>query len=217
MHSNAIDSTARIHPTADVESNVEVGARTSIWHRAHVRAGARIGTDCVIGRDAFIDIDVVLGDRVKVQNAALVYHGVTVEDGVFIGPGAILTNDRYPRAITPTGDVAHASDWTVSPTTLRAGCSIGAGAVVVAGVDVGRYATVGAGAVVTRDVGSHELAVGSPARRIGWVCLCGQRLMEGDAPAGAEPRAGAALTCRSCGRAYQYVPGQALESHGAHA
>ena len=86
----------------------------------------------------------------KIQNAALVYHGVTVEDGVFIGPNAILTNDRFPRAITSTGEVAGAEDWTVSPITLREGCSIGAGAVVVAGIDVGRFATVGAGAVVTR-------------------------------------------------------------------
>ena len=152
-----IDSTARIHGTADLESDVSVGPRTSIWHRAQVRAGARIGADCVIGRDAFIDEGVVLGDRVKVQNLALVYHGVTVEDGVFIGPNAILTNDRYPRAITATGEVARADDWTVSPIVLRRGCSVGAGAVVVAGTDVGSFATVGAGAVVTRDVPAHAL------------------------------------------------------------
>src|SRR6185437_16954978 len=102
---------------------------TSIWHRAQVRVGARIGAECIIGRDAFIDEGVSLGNRVKVQNGALVYHGVTVEDGVFIGPGAILTNDRFPRAITSTGDLATADDWTVSPITLRAGCSIGAGAI----------------------------------------------------------------------------------------
>jgi UDP-2-acetamido-3-amino-2,3-dideoxy-glucuronate N-acetyltransferase len=138
-----IDPTARIHPTADLESDVTVGPRTSIWHRAQVRTGARIGTECVIGRDAFIDEGVTLGDRVKIQNLALVYHGVTVEDGVFIGPNAILTNDRYPRAITAAGDLARADDWIVSPITLRHGCSIGAGAVVVAGTDVGRFATVG--------------------------------------------------------------------------
>ena len=145
-----IDPTARIHPTADLESDVTVGPHTSIWHRAQVRTGARIGAECVIGRDAFIDEDVTLGNRVKIQNLALVYHGVTVEDGVFIGPNAILTNDRYPRAITAAGELARADDWTVSPITLRHGCSIGAGAVVVAGADVGRFATVGAGSVVTR-------------------------------------------------------------------
>ena len=117
-----------------------------------------------------------LGDRVKVQNGALVYHGVTVEDGVFIGPGAILTNDRTPRAITSTGDLARASDWTVSPITLKKGCSIGAGAIVVAGVDVGSFALVGAGAVVTRPVADYAVVVGNPARRLGWVCACGLRL-----------------------------------------
>jgi UDP-2-acetamido-3-amino-2,3-dideoxy-glucuronate N-acetyltransferase len=173
-----IDPTARIHPTADLEADVAVGPRTSIWHRAQVRVGARIGAECVIGRDAFIDEGVTLGDRVKVQNLALVYHGVTVEDGVFIGPNAILTNDRYPRAITADGALARADDWTVSPITLRHGCSIGAGAVVVAGTDIGRFATVGAGSVVTRSVPDHALVAGSPARRIGWVCDCGQRLAD---------------------------------------
>ena len=138
-----IDPSARVHGTADIESDVSVGQGTSIWHRVQIRTGAKIGAECVIGRDAFIDEGVTIGDRVKIQNAALVYHGVTVEDGVFIGPGAILTNDRYPRAITSTGDLARAEDWTVSPITLRYGSSIGAGAVVVAGVEVGRFATVG--------------------------------------------------------------------------
>jgi acetyltransferase-like isoleucine patch superfamily enzyme len=195
-----IDPTARIHPTADLESDVTVGPRTSIWHRAQVRTGASIGAECVIGRDAFIDEGVTLGSRVKIQNLALVYHGVTVEDGVFIGPNAILTNDRYPRAITATGELARADDWTVSPITLRHGCSIGAGAVVVAGTDVGRFATVGAGSVVTRSVPDHALVVGSPARRIGWVCACGARIhAEADAtgaPAAASHEGVAA--CPSC-------------------
>jgi acetyltransferase-like isoleucine patch superfamily enzyme len=205
-----IDPSARVHPTADLEPDVAVGPETSIWHRAQVRVGARIGAQCVIGRDAFIDEGVVIGDRVKVQNGALIYHGVTVEDGVFIGPGAILTNDRYPRAITPAGDLARAEDWTVSPIRLRYGASIGAGAVVVAGTDVGRFATVGAGAVVTRDVPSHALVAGSPARRIGWVCACGVRLQDADgAPAAAKPPHYAThpeLHCPSCARTYVYVP-----------
>jgi acetyltransferase-like isoleucine patch superfamily enzyme len=196
-----IDATARIHPTADLEADVSVGPRSSIWHRAQVRIGARIGAECVIGRDAFIDEGVTLGDRVKIQNLALVYHGVTVEDGVFIGPNAILTNDRFPRAITATGELARADDWTLSPITLRTGCSIGAGAVVVAGTDVGRFATVGAGSIVTRSVPDHALVAGNPARRIGWVCACGQRLVgaTGDrVPAG---HAGPAR-CAACGATY---------------
>jgi hypothetical protein len=135
---------------------------------------------------------------------------VTVGNGVFIGPGAILTNDRYPRAVTSTGDLARAEDWEVSPIELEDGCSIGAGAVVVAGVTIGRYATVGAGAIVTRDVPSHALVVGNPARRLGWVCSCGARLVDssGD-PAAAVPPPYAAhteLLCQSCGRVYAYVP-----------
>jgi UDP-2-acetamido-3-amino-2,3-dideoxy-glucuronate N-acetyltransferase len=201
-----IDPTARVHPTADVEDDVAVGPGTSIWHRAQVRTGARIGAECIVGRDAFIDERVVIGDRVKIQNAALVYHGVTVEDGVFIGPNAILTNDRFPRAITATGELARADDWTVSPILLRRGCSIGAGAVVVAGIDVGRFATVGAGAVVTRAVPDHALVVGNPARRLGWVCACGARLRSGDGPAPAEPQDGSDLLCASCERVYVYDP-----------
>jgi acetyltransferase-like isoleucine patch superfamily enzyme len=205
-----IHPSARVHPTADLEADVAVGAGTSVWHRAQVRVGARIGADCVIGRDAFIDERVELGDRVKVQNGALIYHGVTIEDGVFIGPGAILTNDRYPRAITSTGELARADDWTVSPIRLRHGCSIGAGAVVVAGTEVGAFATVGAGAIVTRDVPPYALVVGNPARRIGWMCACGARLQDADgAPAAAAPphySTHPELHCPGCGRTYVYVP-----------
>jgi acetyltransferase-like isoleucine patch superfamily enzyme len=203
-----IDPSARVHGTADLEADVTVGPRTSIWHRAQIRTGARIGADCIIGRDAFIDEGVTLGDRVKVQNAALVYHGVTVEDGVFIGPNAILTNDRLPRAITSTGDLARSTDWQVSPIVLRYGCSIGAGAIVVAGTDVGRFATVGAGAVVTRTVAANALVAGNPARRLGWVCDCGQRLTDSatGAPVPATPTADTDLLCVACDRHFVYVP-----------
>lgn len=196
-----IDPSARVHPSADLEADVSVGPRTGIWHRAQVRVGARIGADCVVGRDAFIDEGVTIGSRVKIQNAALIYHGVTVEDGVFIGPNAILTNDRFPRAITAAGALARADDWTVSPILLRTGASIGAGAVVVAGTTVGRFATVGAGAVVTRDVPDHALVAGNPARRMGWVCACGQRLRDAGGTAVGGTYAGDA-TCAACGARY---------------
>jgi acetyltransferase-like isoleucine patch superfamily enzyme len=202
-----IDPTARVHASADLESDVSVGPRTSIWNRAVLRNGASVGAECIIGRDAFIDEGVRLGDRVKVQNGALVYHGVTVGNGVFIGPGAILTNDRYPRAVTATGELARGDDWTVSPIELRDGCSIGAGAVVVAGTTIGRFATVGAGAIVTRDVPDFALVAGNPARRLGWVCACGSRLTDATgANAAPNPSTGVPLICPQCGRGYDFVP-----------
>src|SRR3954452_10404160 len=137
-----IDSSSRVHPTADLEADVTVGPRTAVWHRAQIRVGATIGADSIIGRDVFIDEGVRLGDRVKVQNAALIYHGVTIGDDVFIGPGAILTNDRRPRAFNTAGGLASAADWTVTPTTIESGASIGAGAVLVAGTEVVAYAMV---------------------------------------------------------------------------
>jgi acetyltransferase-like isoleucine patch superfamily enzyme len=200
-----IDPTARVHASAELEAGVSVGPRTSIWNRAVLRNGASLGAECIIGRDAFIDEGVRLGDRVKVQNGALVYHGVTVGNGVFIGPGAILTNDRYPRAVTATGELARGDDWTLSPIELLDGCSIGAGAVVVAGTRVGRFATVGAGAIVTRDVPDYALVVGNPARRLGWVCACGARLTDGSgASAAANPPSDAVIACPRCGRDYEF-------------
>lgn len=169
-----------IHPSADVAADARIGARTRIWNRAQVREGAVLGEDCIVGKDAYIDAGVHIGDKVKIQNGALVYHGVTVEAGVFIGPGAILTNDRFPRAITPDGEQAAEADWEVSEIHLRYGSSVGAGAVVVAGSDVGRFATVGAGAIVTRSVPDHALVAGNPARQLGWVCACGRRLVASD-------------------------------------
>ena len=202
-----IDPTARVHASADLESDVSIGPRTSVWNRAVLRNGASIGAECIIGRDAFIDEGVYLGDRVKVQNGALIYHGVIVGNGVFIGPGAILTNDRYPRAITATGELARGGDWTVSPIELRDGCSIGAGAVVVAGTTIGRFATVGAGAIVTRDVPDFALVAGNPARRLGWVCACGSRLTDATgANAGPNPSTDAPLACPRCGRGYDFDP-----------
>ncbi|MEO6208424.1 MAG: acyltransferase [Candidatus Limnocylindrales bacterium] len=199
-----IDPSARIHATADLETDVSVGPGTSVWHRAQIRSGARIGRDGVIGRDVFVDEGVTLGDRVKVQNGALIYHGVTVEDGVFIGPGVILTNDRRPRALSAEGDLARAADWTVSPIRIATGASIGAGAIVVAGHDVGAYAMVGAGSVVTHDVPAHALVAGNPARRIGWVCMCGERLVHATGrhiPA-QRPAMSADIHCPACDRRF---------------
>lgn len=190
-----------IHPSAEVSPDARIGAGTRIWNGAQVREGAIIGERCVVGKDAYVDVGVHIGDRVKIENGALVFHGVTVEDGVFIGPGAILTNDRNPRAITPDGNVATDADWTLSPILLRTGCSVGAGAVVVAGIEVGRWALVGAGAVVTRPVPEYALVAGSPARALGWACVSGHRLADERGDPFPSDRDGRA-TCPADGRRY---------------
>ena len=157
-----------IHPTAEVSPGAEIGDGTRIWNQAQVREDSRIGTDCIISKNVYIDIGVRIGSRVKIQNNVNVYHGVTVEDDVFLGPSMTFTNDLFPRAFN--------ADWDVSETLVKRGASIGAGAVVVCGHTVGEYAMVGAGSVVTKDVPAHALVVGNPARQIGWVCRCGQKL-----------------------------------------
>ncbi len=177
-----------VHPSADVSPQASLGAGTRIWNRAQVREGAVLGAGCIIGKDAYIDAGVRLGDNVKVQNSALIYHGATLEDGVFVGPQACLTNDLYPRAINPDGTLKGASDWEAGETVVRYGASIGAGAIIVTGVEIGRFAMVGAGAVVTRDVPAHGLVLGVPARLAGYVCACGERLVVDEAGCGCCPR-----------------------------
>jgi len=159
-----------VHPTAIVEENVEIGEGTRIWHFVHVREGARIGKHCNIGKDVYIDAGVKIGSYVKIQNGVSVYRGVTLEDYVFVGPYAVFTNDLYPRSFV--------SDWELVSTLVREGASIGANATIVCGVTIGRYAMVGAGAVVTRDVPDHGLVVGNPARLVGFVCFCGRPLRD---------------------------------------
>ena len=164
-----------IDESALVESGVSIGEGTKIWSNAQIRTGAVIGSNCVIGRNVFIDLDVHLGHNVKVQNNASLFEGVTIEDGVFVGPSVIFTNDRVPRAINPNGGLKDRDDWVLGSTLLRHGASVGAGAVIVTGVTIGRWAMIGSGSVVTRDVEDHELVVGNPARPVGFVSAGGRR------------------------------------------
>ena len=172
--------TAAIHETAEVSEKAQVGEGTKVWHQAQIRENAKVGTNCIIGKGVYVDNDVVIGNNVKIQNGASIYHGVTIEDGVFIGPHACLTNDKYPRAITPAGDLKQDQDWEVGRITVKYGASVGARAVVLPDVVVGRFAMIGAGAVVTRDVPDQGLVQGNPARLVGFVCKCGRRLVERD-------------------------------------
>jgi len=169
---------ARIHLTADVAASARIGPGTSIWNQAQVREGARIGADCVIGKNAYVDVDVTIGDRVKVQNNVSLYQGVTVEEGVFIGPHVCFTNDKVPRAINRDGTPKTDGDWVVSQTLVRAGAALGANSTILPGVTIGRWAMVGSGSVVTHDVADYELVVGNPARRIGSACPCGESLRD---------------------------------------
>jgi acetyltransferase-like isoleucine patch superfamily enzyme len=161
MTEHATDETVFVHPTADVEPGAKVGAGTKVWHLAHIRASAMIGADCVIGRNVYVDANAVVGDRVKIQNNVSVYQGVTVEDEVFVGPCAVFTNDLRPRAQNP--------DWQITPTVVRHGASIGANATIVCGIEIGAYAMIAAGSVVTRNVPAYQLVAGNPARALGWV------------------------------------------------
>ncbi|MCB0125655.1 MAG: N-acetyltransferase [Caldilineaceae bacterium] len=165
-----------IHPTAEVSPQASIGHDTQIWNHTQIRERAVVGSQCVVGRDVYIDVDVHIGDRVKIQNSALLYRGVTIADGVFIGPRVCFTNDRYPRAITPSGTLKTTDDWTQGEIFVEYGASIGAGAIIVTGVTIGRFAMVAAGAVVTRDVPPHGLVMGVPAQLVNHVCACGQPL-----------------------------------------
>jgi UDP-2-acetamido-3-amino-2,3-dideoxy-glucuronate N-acetyltransferase len=172
--------TVRIYPTADVDEHARIGPRTTVWHLAQVRENARLGSDCIIGRGAYVGPGVVIGDRVKLQNYALVYEPARLEDGVFIGPAVVLTNDVYPRSTDVTGRLKRPADWDALGVVVRQGASIGAQAVILAGVEIGRWALVAAGAVVTKPVPDFALVAGMPARMIGWVGRAGSRLVAQD-------------------------------------
>ena len=186
--------TIRIHPSAEVSDKASIGEGTSIWHHCQVREGSRLGRNCILGKGVYIDAGVQVGDNVKIQNYVSVYHGVVVEDGVFIGPHVCFTNDHRPRAINPDGTLKAADDWALSETLVKRGASLGANSTIRCGVTVGEWAMVGSGSVITRDVPAYGLVMGNPARLKGFICPCGERLVEKE-----NLLANVSMQCPKCG------------------
>jgi acetyltransferase-like isoleucine patch superfamily enzyme len=168
----------RIHPTADISDKAVIGEGTSIWHQAQVRENAHIGENCILGRGVYLDAGVMVGNNVKIQNYVSVYHGVTLEDGVFVGPHVCFTNDLRPRAVNPDGSLKSADDWVLSETLVGMGAALGANSTIRCGITIGKWAIIGAGSVVTRDIPDYGLAWGNPARLHGFVCPCGEKLIQ---------------------------------------
>jgi UDP-2-acetamido-3-amino-2,3-dideoxy-glucuronate N-acetyltransferase len=176
----------QIHESAYVESPCEIGAGTKVWHFAHLMAGCKVGRGCMLGQNVHLAPGVVLGDKVKVQNNVSIYTGCILEDEVFCGPAMVFTNVATPRSGIPRRN-------EYQRTVVRKGATLGANCTIVGGHEIGRYAFIAAGSVVTRDVPPYALMIGVPARRSGWACRCGARL----------PKGAGVLTCAACGNRYR--------------
>jgi UDP-2-acetamido-3-amino-2,3-dideoxy-glucuronate N-acetyltransferase len=166
-----------VHPTAEVSPEATLGDGCRVWRQVHIRERASVGRGSSIGAGVYIGAGVRVGNNCKIQNNALLYEGLELDDGVFVGPQVCFTNDLLPRAVNPDLSLKTASDWDVGQTRVRTGASVGAHSVVITGVTIGAWALVGAGSIVTHDVPDHALVYGQPARVHGWVCLCARRLI----------------------------------------
>jgi UDP-2-acetamido-3-amino-2,3-dideoxy-glucuronate N-acetyltransferase len=189
------------HDTAVVDPGARIGDGTRVWHFSHVMTGAVIGRNCSLGQNVMIASGVVIGDNVKIQNNVSVYTGVTLDDDVFCGPSMVFTNVINPRSHLPRRH-------EYQPTRVARGATFGANSTVVCGCTIGRYAFIGAGAVVTRDVPDYALVVGNPGRVTGWMCECGMKLKGGAAPPDA-------AHCVVCGAKYAAAHGTLARTDGS--
>lgn len=192
---------ARIHETAIVENDVEIGDGSSVWDSVHIRHHTRIGKDCIVGEKTYVAYDVVIGDRVKINSMVYICNAVTIEDGVMVSAGTIFTNDRFPRATTPDLSELRGSepDEHTLPTLVREGATIGAGCTIGNDLEIGRFAMIGMGSVVTKSVGDFHLVLGNPARPVGVVCKCGPLVAKF---ADLDESAPQEIRCSECQRAY---------------
>jgi UDP-2-acetamido-3-amino-2,3-dideoxy-glucuronate N-acetyltransferase len=174
---NDVTNGVMIHPKALVETK-DIGEGTRVWAFAHVMAGAKIGKDCNIGDHCFVETGAVIGDQCTIKNGTMIWEGVTLDEGVFVGPNVLFTNDlvpRSPRLADVRERYAEKKNW-LAPTKVERGAAIGAGAVILAGITIGEFAMVAAGAVVTKSVPAHRMVIGFRARESGFVCRCGHAL-----------------------------------------
>lgn len=200
----------RIHPTALIEDRVEIGDGTAVWDNVHIRGPATIGSNCIVGEKTYVAYDVAIGDLVKINARVYICAGVTIERGAMISAGVTFTNDRFPRATNAdlTELLSSAPDENTLDTLVKEGATLGAGAIIGPGLEIGRFAMVGMGSVVTRTVGDFHLVVGNPARQVGAVCRCGEpiakRRADGSLPDGD-------VVCHRCGRGFAIESGSIVE------
>lgn len=181
-----------IHESVAIDAGAIIGAETKVWNNTHIRGGAVIGKNCNIGQNVYVDNDVIIGNFCKLQNNVNIYEGVILEDYVFCGPSMTFTNVKFPRCLYPTDKKNYVR------TIVRYGATIGANATIVCGVTIGRHSMVGSGSVVIKSVEDYALVVGNPAKQIGWVCECGEKLTEN-------------LICDKCNRKYNLCNGRMTE------
>jgi len=180
-----------VHKTAEIQEGAAIGEGTKIWNNSQVLKGAQIGKDCVVGHNCLIGSEAKIGSNVRIQSNIDVWDLVTLEDFVFVGPSAVFTNDKNPRAKYPTSQYPEYGKWL--PTLVQEGATIGANATIICGITIGKWAMIGAGAVVAKDVPDYSLVLGVPASQVGWVCECGNKLDFLDEKA----------TCQICQRTYK--------------
>ncbi|MCX5815379.1 MAG: DapH/DapD/GlmU-related protein [Proteobacteria bacterium] len=184
-----------VHESSFIDPDVEIGEGTKIWHFSHILSGAKIGNNCIIGQNVCIERDVIIGNRCKIQNNVSVYKGVTLKDEVFCGPSCVFTNVYNPRAF-----IERKTEFR--PTLVKRGATIGANATILCGATIGRYAMIGAGALVRSDVPDYAIFVGVPAKQVGWACKCGMTIKTGKGQWAMGKASSDPLVCSYCGNQY---------------